>query len=171
MNNPNSYPQSPESEDTFKRILRQHAAEQFRTGIYASWIELVDRYYGGNNPKEQKKLSAFARSEMPLAAAVWRDIDNRYPGVNAYFLVKVDLETGERVKYGPYGTEPIIVAHADNAGNIVEIREKGRPETYTDEQVQVVVRQAHELEAAGFTPNPLPHTVGGLEHVGRSVSW
>lgn len=171
MNNPNSYPQPPESDDTLEAILRQHTLEQFREGIYVSWIELVDRYYGGKSPEEQAKLSAFARSEMPLAAAVWRDIDNRYPGVNAYFLVKVDPKSGERIKYGPYGTEPIIVAHVDNDGNIVEIPEHGRPETYTDEQVEVVVRQAHELEMAGFTPNPIPHTVGGLESVGRSVKW
>lgn len=169
MANSESFPESPESDNLLERILQQHTFEQLRTGVYAAWIELVDRYYGGNNPKEQEKLSAFARSEMPLGATVWREVDNRFPGVHAYLLVKVDPKTGERVKYGTYGIEPIIVAHVDNDGNIVDKDGDGIPKTYTDEQVQLVVKQAHELEAVGYIPNPIPTTTLRLESIGRSV--
>lgn len=156
MNQPDSFPRSPEFGESLEEILRRHTVEQFRSGVYEAWIELVDRYFGGESPEEQAKLSTFARSELPLAAAVWRDIDNRYPGVHAYFLVKVHPASGERIKVGPYGTEPIIVAFVDDNGSIVDNENRPRPITYSDEQVQVVVRQAQEFEMAGYSPNPRP---------------
>ncbi len=151
MNQPDSFPQSPEFSESLEDTLRRHAMEQLESGVYAAWIECVDRYYGGVNSDEQAKLSSFARTELPLVATVRRNHDHRYPGVHSYHLVKAHPETLARVSYGPYGLEPIFVTDADNEGNIVEINPKNHSSTYTEEQVQIVIRQAHELEKYGIS--------------------
>jgi hypothetical protein len=143
---------APERRDSLRDVLKRHASEHFRNGIYGAWIGLVDGYYGGENPEEQAKLSAFARSEYPLIAVTANYTDLRYPGVRPYFLVKIDPHTRQRISYGPYGTEPIIVGFLDANGNVIKKEDpSSNPSTYTDEQVLLVAQQAQELETFGIT--------------------
>jgi hypothetical protein len=140
-------------------ILTRHTSEYLTGGVYQTWIGVVSRYFGhpdDSNPEEIKtqmkaELNSFARTELPLAAITRNDFDRRHPGFNSHFLIKVDPDTGQRIKYGQFGTEPIIVAITNDSGEIVEHEDVGPKETpYSHGQVQLVIRNALEIKEAGF---------------------
>lgn len=147
MRNVDTFEHSPKKEP-LSGMLARHNKEYLTNGVYQAWIAEKDRAYGGNNDILQKELSAFARIELPLAALRKR-YDMRYPEAYVYFVIKFNPTTGERIKYGVPGEEPtFIIAFTDEAGNIVKGHDKP---PYSAEQVGLVIQNAEELEAAGYS--------------------
>ncbi len=136
-----------------KDILTRHTNDYIASGVYQAWIGVVGKYYDNQNTEGQEELDRFAATELPLAAITKKNCDRRYPGINSHYLIKVNPDTGARIKLGMYGIglEPIIVAFADETGGIFEREDAGHRVTpYTADQVKQVIEHAQELESAGY---------------------
>jgi hypothetical protein len=139
-----------EQEPSLRDILTQHTIDYMRTGVYKTWIDVVSRYCTDPNSPLQSELNDFGRIELPLAAITLHNQDRIYPGYNSHYLIKVNPDSGARIKHGIYGNEPIIVGFTDDDGNVIErLGRRHQINPYTTEQVQLVIHHAQELVQAG----------------------
>lgn len=136
--------QSPETSATLER----HMAQYFRFGIIDAYIARADNLYpeiyGEHYAKRQEQISRLVRSELYLVAT------RLFMKAGDFYLERVNEETGFSV------SEPCEIG--GSVGTMIPVFRTGESsqsqpkiiEPFTESQVEVVVRNAHELEEMGL---------------------